>query len=220
MTGPSAIWRGSSGDFAPPLATTPRHAIADLLDFMRTAPPASMPRVVIVDVDISQPASDGPDGIARLGEALRAWAASKTTPPLIISRQSYQAAALGLSDRAGLVLPDTPYDAIVQTAPNIYWAETEVLGDLNGEIREFLPYQCVTTSRDPPGGHQPLYSAALLAYMFTERNQATLDRAHARHWMTEAAAHCQSQPTVPLRHGERIDYHFSLETRFPGTGLA
>jgi len=205
-----------SAGFAPPLATTPRAAVADLLDFVRTAPVASAPRVVIVDVDISQPASDGPAGIARLQAALSAWSASKTAPPLIISRQPYQAAALGLTDRAGLALPDTPYDAIVQPAPNIYWAETEVLGDLNGIIREFLPYQCVTTSRDPAGGHQPLYSAALLAYMFTERDQAALARAHARHWMSEAAARCQSKPSIPLRHGERIDFHFSLDLGFLG----
>jgi CHASE2 domain-containing sensor protein len=204
-----------SSGFAPPLATTPRAAIADLLDFIRTGPVASTPGVVIVDVDIAQPASDGSEGIARLKSALAAWAATKGAPPLIISRQPYQTAALGLADRPGFALPDTPYDAIVQPAPNIYWAETEVLGDLNGVIREFLPYQCVITSRDP-GGHQPLYSAALLAYMFTERDAKVLGQAHARHWMSQAAAHCQTQPAVALKHGERIDFHLSLDLGFMG----
>lgn len=199
----------------PPLATTPRAAIADLLDFMRTAPPTTAPRVVVLDADIAQPASDGPDGVVRLQTALGAWAEAKTAPPLIIARETYPAAALGI-DRPQLALPDTPYDAVVQPAPNIFWSEPSVQADLNGEIREFLPYQCVVSTRDPNEAPRPLYSTALLAYQFAERDQKALDRAAARHWMTEAASHCQAQSGAQLKHGERIDYHISLDHGFLG----
>jgi CHASE2 domain-containing sensor protein len=199
----------------PPLATTPRAAIADLLEFMRSAPPATAPRVVVLDVDIAQPPSDGPDGVARLKTALAAWAATKTAPPLIIARETYPATALGI-DRPQLALPDTPYDAIVQPAPNIFWSEPSVQADLNGEIREFLPYQCVVSGRDPNDAPRPLYSTALLAYQFAERDQKVLDHAPARHWMTEAATRCQARSEMPLKHGERIDFHISLDRGFSG----
>ncbi|HZC16708.1 MAG TPA: hypothetical protein VE309_08095, partial [Caulobacteraceae bacterium] len=55
-----------AGSFATPLQTTPRKLLADLLDFIRTAPPDESPRAVIMDVDIADPAPDGPDGVAKL----------------------------------------------------------------------------------------------------------------------------------------------------------
>ena len=76
-------------------------------------------------------------------------------------------------------------------------------------VREFVPYECVLTST----GMKPLYSAALLAYEFTERDAANvLAHASSSHWMQDGAGHCQSQPYIPLTHGERIDYHISLDT--------
>jgi CHASE2 domain-containing sensor protein len=203
-----------STGFAPPLATTPRAALADLLEFMRSAPPATAPRVVIMDVDIAEPSSDGPEGVQKLQKVLADWAATKTAPPLIISRETFPATALGI-DRPQQVLPDSPYDSIVGPAANIFWSEPSVQGDLNGFIREFLPYQCVISSHDPNSA-VPLYSAALLAYQFAERDQAVLDHAPAKHWMTEAATHCQTQSAVQLSHGERIDFHISLEHGFLG----
>jgi len=197
------------GSFALPPATTPRGLMADLLEFIRTAPPATAPRVVLLDVDIAQPASDGPDGIARLQKVLTAWAATPSAPPLIISRESYPGAALGMNTPAR-VLPETAYDATVQAAPNIYWATPRVLGDQNGVIREFAPYDCVLTST----GMKPLYSAALIAYQFIERDPKVLDQAAAKHWVQDGAAQCRSQTGIPLRHGERIDYHFSLDLGF------
>src|SRR5581483_10629249 len=192
--------------FAPVAATTPRALVADLLDFIRAAPPAEIPRVVVLDVDIGQAASDGDAGVARLQSALAAWVTSPTTPPLIVSRESYPAAALGVS-APGLALPATPYDAIVAKAPNIYWSTAKAMGDQNAEIREFLPYECVLTS----AGMTPLYSAALLAYPFAERDQKTLDAAPVKRWIQDGAAHCQTRPTVSLSHGERIDFHISLD---------
>src|SRR5579871_135499 len=201
--------RPNPGTFQPPLATAPRGLIADLLDFMRTAPPAQSPRAVILDVDIAEPASDGAEGVARLHTALAAWGASKTTAPLLISRESFPAAAIGL-DSPSRVLPDTPYDDVVQPAPNIFWVTPSVVGDQNGEIRELMPFECVLTS----SGMKPLYSAALVAYQFIERDPGVLARAASRHWLLDGTTYCQTTPNVPLRHGERIDYHISLDLGF------
>lgn len=192
--------------FKPPLATVPRASIADLLDFVRTAPPSQAPHAVIVDVDVAQPASDGDAGVARLRQALAAWAAATAAPPLVIVREPYAAAAVGLSGQ-GQVLPDTPYDDIVQPAPDIFWAQARVLTDEHGVVREFRPYDCVLTR----AGVKPLYSAALIAYQFTETDSAVLQHAAARHWMADGAARCVGRTPAPaLPHGERIDYHLSM----------
>jgi CHASE2 domain-containing sensor protein len=196
---------------AMPLETTPRGVVADLLDFIRSAPAAQSPRVVVLDVDIAEPSSDGPTGVSRLQGALAAWAKSSSAPALIISRQSFPASLFGLSDRT-LVLPNSPYDDVVQQASNIFWSTPKVLGDQNGVIREVTPYECVHTR----SGVQPLYSAALMAYQFAERDPNVLANAPARHWMAEAQARCRQQPDAVLTHGERIDYHFSLDLGFNG----
>jgi CHASE2 domain-containing sensor protein len=201
----------SATPFAMPLETTPRGVIADLLDFIRAAPPKQTPRVVVLDVDIAQPSSDGDAGIAKLQAALANWATSPTAPALIISRQSYPASLFG-QGATGNVLPNSVYDDVVQRAQNIFWATPKVLGDQNGVIREIAPYECVHTS----AGIQPLYSAALLAYQFAERDPNVLAHASARHWMQDAVTDCRAHPNQPLTHGERIDYHFSLDLGFNG----
>jgi len=196
--------------YASPPSTTPRDVVAELLNFIRTAPPALAPRVVVLDVDIGT-TSDGP-AQKSLEDALAQWAASGSAPPLIIARQSYPGPTLGLPTQ-GLALPTTPYDAVVQQAPNIYWSTVKVLGDQNGEIREFLPFECVQT----PSGVVPLYSAALLAYQFAERDQKALAGAAAKHWMADAQARCRGATASPsLMRGERIDFHFSLDMGFAG----
>lgn len=191
--------------FAMPADTTPRGAMADLLDYIRAAPAAQVPRVVVLDVDIAQPPSDGEQGQGRLQSALAQWAASPTAPPLIISRQTYPASLFGANDNVS-VLPRSAYDDVVQRAPNIYWSTPKVLGDMHGVINEFAPFECVST----PAGVQPLYSAALLAYQFAERDPNALARAPAKHWMVDAVGHCRAHPDIPVSHGERIDYHLSL----------
>ena len=199
------------GTFAAPLTTTPRTLVAVLLNFMRQAPASSAPRVVLVDVDVSQPGADGADGVAHLQSVLAAWAATKTAPQLLIERDTFPAAQLGMNGSA-LVLPDTPYDSVVRSASNIHWATFQALADKNGVMREFLPYQCVLTR----SGMTPLYSAALLAYQYAERDPNAFARAPVRRWFGDAASHCQSQPDAQLRRGERIDYHLSLEVNSNG----
>jgi len=194
---------------AVPLETTPRALIADLLDFVRATPPAQAPRAVVLDVDIAQPSSDGAAGVARLRTALTNWAASPAAPALVISRQSFPASLFTFGG-AVPVLPDSPYDDIVQPASNIYWGTPKVLGDENGVIREFTPYECVRTR----AGVKPLYSSALIAYQYAERDPNVLQRAPAKHWIEEAAGHCSKAPAATLTRGERIDYHFSLDLAF------
>ncbi|HZZ36320.1 MAG TPA: CHASE2 domain-containing protein [Caulobacteraceae bacterium] len=194
--------------FSPPLATAPRAAIADLLEFIRTAPAGSAPHAVILDVDLSQPASDGQPGVERLRSVLTAWAASGA-PPLIIAREPYPPSAFG-ANGAVPVLPDTPYEAIVTPAPNIFWASARVLADQNAVVREFLPYECVSTSR----GTKPRYSASLLAYRLMEPDHAALARAPAMRWLTQGDSRCRTNPGPPLRRGERIDYHLSMDLGF------
>lgn len=201
----------STGPFAMPPDTVPRGVIANLLDFIRTAPPAQTPRVVVLDVDIAQPPSDGPAGVQKLQAELTQWATSPTAPPLIISRQTYPASLFGLAN-GDSVLPNSDYDGVVNRAPNIYWASPKVLGDQNGIIREFTPYECAASQT----GVQPLYSAALLAYPFAERDPKVLAAAPVRHWIQDGVDHCRKEPSVPLVHGERIDYHFSLDLGFRG----
>jgi hypothetical protein len=205
------VSRLSPGGLAMPPDTVPRGVIASLLDFIRTAPPNQVPRVVVLDVDIAQPPSDGADGVARLEAELAQWSASPTAPPLIISRQPYPSVLFGLDD-GRLVLPNSPYDDIVQRAPNIYWGSPRVMGDQNGEIREFDPYECVISRT----GVAPLYSVAMLAYSFAERDLKVLEKAPVRHWIQDGADHCRKTPKVPLFHGERIDFHFSLDLGYLG----
>jgi CHASE2 domain-containing sensor protein len=196
----------AAGPYAPPLATVPRGALADLLDFIRAAPAAQEPRAVLFDVDLSQPATDGDQGVEKLKAALAAWGATRSAPPLVLIREAYPATAVGL-EGGGLVLPDTPYDAAVLAAPNIRWSEAKVLGDLNAVVRDFQPYECVRTS----AGLAPLYAAALIAYQYIESDRAALQNAPARHWFEEAASRCQSGSDPPPGHGEMIDYTLSLD---------
>jgi len=73
-----------------------------------------------------------------------------------------------------------------------------------------VPYQCVLTST----GMKPLYSAGAVAYQFIERDPNVLAHAGSRHWLQDGTTHCQTTPYVLLQHGERIDYHFSLDLGF------
>jgi CHASE2 domain-containing sensor protein len=201
--------RLSPAAFSIPVETTPRGLLADLLEFVRAAPAAQAPRAVLLDVDVAQPASDGPAGVARLQAALSDWAASPTAPVLVISRQSFPPSLFPTGGNVP-VLPATPYDDIVRRAPNIFFATAKVLGDQSGVIREFVPYECVLTT----AGVKPLYSDALIVYEFAERDQATLKNAPARRWVQRAETHCRTRPSAALIHGERIDYHISLDLSF------
>jgi CHASE2 domain-containing sensor protein len=205
--------RTLSGDPSPanlrrgaPLATTPRGVIGDLLDFVRTAPPEHRPKVVLLDVDIATPTPGEAAAVERLAALLAAWASDPNAPPLVIAREVFPPQALGVPGQVG-VLPATPYDAVVARAPNIFWGSVKMLADQEGVIREFLPYEC---ARGSDGAITPVYSAVLLAYGFMQQGDLGT-RSNARRWVGDAPAACAQRPEQRLNHGERINYHISLQ---------
>lgn len=192
--------------FDAPIATMPRALIADVLNFIRSSPtPQTAARAVIVDIDIAAPASDGPEGVARLHQALTAWAADPNAPPLIIAREAFPGGLMQQPESVVPVLPASPYDAIVDRSQNIWWSTVKALADKDNVVREFRPYECVRR----PQGVVPMFSAAMLAYGFME-DPAVLRDAPTRRWMTEAFPRCQTDPENVNTHGEMINFHMSL----------
>lgn len=192
--------------FDAPIATMPRALIADILNFVRSSPnPQTAARAMIVDIDIAAPASDGPEGVARLREALAAWAASPNAPPLIIAREAFPGSLMQQPDSVVPVMPTSPYDDIVDGSQNIWWSTVKALADKDNVVREFRPYECVRR----PQGVVPLFSAAMLAYGFMEEPAVVRDAA-AGHWMREARPRCEHAPEVVDSHGEMINFHMSL----------
>jgi CHASE2 domain-containing sensor protein len=191
-----------------PSATTPRGLLADLLNYIQTAPPREAAQVVIVDVDIGTPTPGDEAGMAKLEAALRTWSANAQAPPLIIAREAFQPQAMGVPGEVK-VLPVTPYDPLVQAAPNIFWASVKMLADKEGIVREFLPFECVRTRK----GIEPLFSSVLLAYGFLQAGELPPD-SNARAWIERASRQCAEAPGAPVTHGERINYHLSFEMEF------
>lgn len=189
-----------------PPATTSRAVVADVLDYIRTAPQGQQPKVVIVDVDLATPTPGEEVAVARLRDVLAAWAQMKqAAPPLLLARESFPKSVLG-GEGNQLVLPTTPYDDIVSDPDaNIYWVQVKMLADQNGVVREFLPYECV---EDAQG--RPLYSAALLAFGFIEPPQVR-DNAAVKHWISDGVAACGAVAPPMLHHGELINFHLSLQ---------
>ena len=187
-----------------PAATTPRALIAQLLDYVITAPQADAGRVVVLDADIGVPAP-GDAGVEQLKDVLRRWAASPGAPPLIIAREAFPPAAVGASGEVK-ILPVSEFDPIINAAPNIFYASVKVNADQNGVVRDFTPFECVRTGAQV----QPLFSAALLAYGFLAKGKLP-PHSNAKSWVSQAPGWCARQPQVGFAHGERIDYHFSLE---------
>jgi hypothetical protein len=187
-----------------PSASAPRGLVADVLQYILTAPPGRGAKVVMLDVDVAAP-TDGDDaGKARLHQAFAAWAADPNAPALVISREAFPAELVGGSG-AVPVLPTSDYDDVISKAPNIYWGEVKALTDINGVAEEMLPYECVQTE-----GHvEPLFASALLAYGALE-NGKIAPSAPVREWMKGAAADCRAHPDKLIAHGEAIDYHLSL----------
>jgi CHASE2 domain-containing sensor protein len=187
-----------------PSASASRAQLADLLQYILTAPPGRGPKAVMLDVDLAAPTQDTADDQTRLHRVIAAWAADPRAPTLVISRESFPADLLGGSG-AVRMLPTSDFDDIVSTASNIYWGEVKVLTDLNGVAVETLPYECVQNQ----GRVEPLFSAALLSYAALQNGRIG-PAANVRRWMETAAGRCRTHPDQPINHGEDIDYHLSL----------
>jgi len=110
--------RSANGPTRAPAATAPRGILADVLEYIRTAPPNKGAQTVVVDVDLATPTPGDEAGAAKLHKVLADWAQTPSAPPLILARQSFPEAVLG-GQGDGLVLPTTDYDDVVTPAPNI-----------------------------------------------------------------------------------------------------
>ena len=187
-----------------PLATAPRGVIADVLDYLRSAPPGRGAAVVVLDTDLATPTPGDDAGAAKLHKVLADWARTPSAPELLIARQSFPEATFGGSGNK-LILPTSDYDRIVDPAPNIMWAIVKMMADQNGVVREFLPYECVIG----PSGPQVLYSAALLAYGFLQNGKIPRG-ARVRRYMTGAEKDCANPHRHVDLHGELVNYHLSL----------
>jgi hypothetical protein len=196
--------QGTSGPPRAPAATAPRAILADVLEYIRTAPPGKGALAVIVDMDLATPTPGDEAGVAKLHKVMEDWAKTPSAPELLLARQSFPEAIYG-GQGAGLILPATDFDDIVNPAPNMMWANVKMMGDQNGFIREFRPYECVSG----PGGPMVLYSASLLAYGFLEQGHMPADAPVTR-WTSSAEKNCASKDPKPIDHGELINYHLSL----------
>ena len=186
-----------------PSATAPRGVLADVLEYIRTAPPGKGALAVVVDMDLATPTPGDEAGAAKLHKVLEAWAQTASAPELLLARQSFPDVVYG-GPGDSLILPATNYDDVVVPAPNMMWANVKMMGDQNSFIREFRPYECVKG----PNGPTVLYSASLLAYGFLAGGLPKDAPVHQ--WTDTAEKNCASPHPAPILHGELINYHLSL----------
>ena len=187
-----------------PSGQTSRRLLADLLAYIRSAPPANAPGAVIMDVDIGAPSNSAED-VAKLHAAMAQWAADPNAPTLIIAREAFEPSLLGLIGTVP-VLPTSDFDDIVDAAPNIYWGTTKMLADNDNVVREILPLQCVRQ-----GDHVvPLFSAAIQAFGAQTRG-AVPKGSPAETWMRAGPTACAGPTPTVLTHGELINYHLSMK---------
>lgn len=189
---------------APPPAVTPRDTLARLLDYVKSAPPGQRPTAVVMDVDIATPAPGQEGATQQLADSLAAWSRDPGQPTLVIAREAYPAAAIGVPGH-NKVLPVSPFDTIVQSAPNMFWGSVKMLSDKEGRVRWYVPFECVTTTH----GQDVLYSSVALAYGAIERGLPK--NSEVTRWMREAPEYCRSHPVDPFQEGGMIDFHIALE---------
>lgn len=187
----------------PALGLTPRKMIADLLGYAKSAPPGKGPDAVMVDVDIGSPGAD-PDSVLRLRQALTDWAKDRAAPMLILAREAFDPPLLGLQGQIP-VMPSTPYDDIIASAPNVFWGSTRMLADNDNVVREWLPFRCVQSG----GQVVPLFNSALLSYG-SQVGDKIPPGSPAKRWITAAGPLCAQKSPPVLTHGEPIDFHLSL----------
>jgi hypothetical protein len=162
-----------------PSASVPRGILADLLQYILTAPPGRGAKVVMLDIDIASPTPGDEQGEARLHKVFETWAIDRNAPTLIISREAFPAELVGGAGSVP-ILPTSGYDDVIAKAPNIYWGEVKTFMD-NGAAEEFLPYECVQTQ----GNVEPLFASPLLAYGALENGKIARN-APVRWWMVGA----------------------------------
>ena len=191
-----------------PQARTNRETLAQILEFIRTAPPEHQAGAVMMDVDLATADPEDPTTAEMMRGVFDRWSKTPSAPLLVMAREAFPAEVLNLpGDR--LILPVSEYDDIVARAPNIFFGQVKVLADQAGIVGDFVPFECVQT----PTGPDVLYSAVLLLYGAMERGDVPKD-APVMKWMQGAPDICKAakgNAVEPER--EQINYHMSMEMR-------
>jgi len=191
-----------------PEARTNRRLLAQILEFIRTAPPEDQAAAVMLDVDLATARPDEPEYVSALRGVLDAWSKTPTAPFLVMAREAFPPQALNQEGEA-LILPATEYDDIVDQAPNIYYGSVKVLADQTGTVGDFVPFECIVT----PKGPDVLYSAVLLLYGALEQGQIPKG-APVRKWLEMAPNTCAKGGADAYVHQrEQINYHISMGMR-------
>lgn len=189
-----------------PQARTNRELLAQVLDFIRTAPPEHQAGAVMMDIDLATAEPDTPETVERMRGVFDAWSKTPTAPLLVMARQAFPAKALDLPGNR-LIVPVTEYDDIIGRAPNIFYGSVKVLADQTAMVGDFVPFECVQT----PHGPDVLYSAVLLLYGAMERGQIPKD-APVQKWLRNAAKICAEAKGDAVEHPrEQINFHMSME---------
>lgn len=189
-----------------PRSMTDREMLAQILDFIRTAPPEHQAGAVMMDVDLATSEPEDPATVERMRGVFDAWSKTPSAPLLVMARQAFPAQALDLPGNR-LIVPVTEYDDIVKNAPNIFYGSVKVLADQTATVGDFVPFECVQT----PSGPDVLYSAILLLYGAMEKGQIPKD-APVRKWLETAPDVCAAAKGNAVEHGrEQINYHMSME---------
>lgn len=192
----------------PPESRTNRQTLAQILEFIRTAPPEKQAAVVMLDIDLATTRPETEADQAAIRAVLADWARTPTAPILVMAREAIPSEAYDL-EPGSLILPRSDYDDIVNAAPNMHYATVKVLADKDAVVGDFIPYQCVQTESGPT----VLYSAMLLLYGFLENGQIP-EEAPVRRYMVEAPKVCaEAKGKAPPPEEEQINYHFSMEVR-------
>ena len=187
-----------------PPVTTPRAVLAEVLGYLLSAPAGKGALAVILDVDIGNHAPGDEAGVAELHAVLERWNKTPGSPPLFVARDPYPASIFQRSGDES-ILPATTFDDLVRANEKISWSTPRVLVDRGGVIREFAPFECVSTRT----GQSTLFSPALLAYATIEGKALT--SAPVERWFSEAKRACAGPVSGPLTQGELIDYNLTTE---------
>lgn len=190
----------------PPEARTNRQTLAQILEFIRTAPPEKQAAAVMMDIDLATSRQEDAASLAAIRKVLEDWARTPTAPVLVMARDAVPSQAYDM-EPGSLILPRSDYDDIVNAASNMHYATVKVLADKDGVVGDFIPYQCVQTQQGPT----VLYSAMLLLYGFLENGQVP-EKAPVRPFMESAPKVCaEAKGKSPPPESVDINYHFSME---------
>lgn len=194
-----------SGDIG--TGTTPRDVIAKLLDYARRPGPQPA-KSVILDLDISwrdamKPVagsasldSAAPDlsapvelsvGEQALFDALKRWSGDLAAPPLLIARQAFPDGRQAAEGERPLILPASPYDEIVASAPNIFYVDVNVYRNSDRRASEFREGVCVQSDR----GEAAIFLPSAILMAARQSSKRTAQNEAFDKWLRDRQADCK-----------------------------